>query len=285
MYILIHSSSVLNLFYFIDKSLIAEFSVYVNENVLSETALECTERVIYRNEGHYTAWSFRRRVLFALKAPLADELKFIRKFTIETPKNYQLWQHRQVILQRIGSADIAAKDLEDTSVQLSDDSKSIHCWQYRQWLLKHFNLNSLVETELRFTEALLKEDVFNNSAWNHRFFLLQFSDFYKENKGKCLLTEFENILKFLNESNQENECFWNYLTALIQDSSPEGFLSIERDIVPKLSECIATLENTENYLYLRFLSRFKSINQKDIFDKLKKLHPINRAFWTAMSQK
>ena len=40
----------------LDKSLIVELSVYIKENVLSEAALECTQKVIEINEGHYTAW-------------------------------------------------------------------------------------------------------------------------------------------------------------------------------------------------------------------------------------
>lgn len=40
----------------LDKSLIVELSVYIRENVLSKAALECTQKVIEINEGHYTAW-------------------------------------------------------------------------------------------------------------------------------------------------------------------------------------------------------------------------------------
>lgn len=41
---------------FIDKNSLIELSVYIKENVLSESALKCTENVIEHNEGHYTAW-------------------------------------------------------------------------------------------------------------------------------------------------------------------------------------------------------------------------------------
>ena len=41
---------------FIDRNLLIELSVYIKESVFSESALKCTENVIERNEGHYTAW-------------------------------------------------------------------------------------------------------------------------------------------------------------------------------------------------------------------------------------
>lgn len=194
-------------------------------------------------------------------------MEFIRAFTIETPKNYQLWQHRQIIIERMNSVEVAAQDLEVTKHQISNDSKNIHCWQYRQWLLCHFNLP--FESELEYTETLLKSDVYNNSAWNHRYFLI------KECK---IIEEFDKILSFLNASNEDNECFWNYLAALVNDCS---LLSIE-SVITKLTEIIGSPVHTRNYLYLRFLSRFNLENHEIICERLKDLHPINRAYWNSL---
>lgn len=249
---------------------------------MSEAALQCTERVIEQCEGHYTAWSFRRRILFALKKPLVEELEFIKTFTLEAPKNYQLWQHRQVIVQHMKSSEVAANDLETTKIQLSSDAKNIHCWQYRQWLIRHFNLST--KSEMVYTEKLFSEDIYNNSAWNHRFFLIKSVKDFEERKDQILLEEFEKILTYLTESNQDNECFWNYLAALVNESP--SALPIRTLIIPKLQEQIKSLKTNENYLYLRFLIRFdNNLNdQQEIIEKLKKLHPINGAFWTSLSQ-
>lgn len=40
----------------VDKNLLIELSIYIKENVLSESSLKCTENIIQHNEGHYTAW-------------------------------------------------------------------------------------------------------------------------------------------------------------------------------------------------------------------------------------
>lgn len=215
--------------------------------------------------------------MFSLKKSLNEEFEFIQAFTIETPKNYQLWQHRQIIVERMASVEVAAMDLEATKFQLSLDAKNIHCWQYRQWLLRHFNLPFL--TELEYTKELLKSDVYNNSAWNHRYFLIKNS---VEFKIEDLIKDFENVvLLFLNGSNEDNECFWNYLAALINDCP---LLSID-SVIYKLTEIIGSPEQTKNYLYLRFLSRFDLENHEIICERLKDLHPINRAYWNSLIQK
>lgn len=222
--------------------------------------------------------SFRRKVLFELKCFLYNELEFIEKFTLETPKNYQLWQHRQIIVERINDLEVFSKDLEDTKAQLSLDSKNIHCWQYRQWILRKINHGNLVESELKYTEFLLGEDVYNNSAWNHRYFLIKASESYKVNKSECIVNEFNNILQFLDSSCEDNESFWNYLAAIVQDCPIT-------DVGPKLSQLIGSPEITENYLYLRFLVRFSGnyeAGKKEICERLNVLHPINRALWSSL---
>lgn len=280
----------------LDKSLIVELSVYIKENVLSKAALECTQKVIEINEGHYTAWytgllvtfsnylrSFRRKVLFSFKdrSLLENELDFIKEFTLETPKNYQLWQHRQIIVERIDNPEVFLKDLEDTKVQLSLDAKNIHCWQYRQWIVsKVMGDNDVLRYELKYTELLLKDDVYNNSAWNHRYFLIKASESYNANKDQCLMDEFDAIIQFLDKSYEDNECFWNYLAVIVQDSQ-----SLKDTVIPRISQLIGSPEDTENYLYLRFLVRTNITEMNsNICEKLKELHPINRALWSGLCQ-
>lgn len=211
--------------------------------------------------------------MFSLKNSLDEELEFIRAFTIETPKNYQLWQHRQIIVERMASSEVASMDLEATKFQLSLDAKNIHCWQYRQWILRHFNLP--FEAELEYTEELLKNDVYNNSAWNHRYFLI------KDSEDRLKFDEFEKIINFLKGFNEDNECFWNYLAALINDCP---LLSIDL-VISKLTEIVGSPDQTRNYLYLRFLSRFKLKNHEKLCERLKDLHPINKAYWNSLIQK
>lgn len=202
---------------------------------------------------------------------------------METPKNYQLWQHRQVIVDKMESANgdecpkIALTDLEDTKVQLSLDAKNIHCWQYRQWILRHFNLS--LKSEFDYIDKLLIEDIYNNSAWNHRMFLIKASKEYKNNKNSFLMKEFEIIIGLLDESNEDNECFWNYLAALMRDCNS---LSLEF-VLLKISERIGSFQSTKNYNYLRLILRFSDESDNfEICEQLKFLHPINRALWVSL---
>ena len=203
---------------------------------------------------------------------------------METPKNYQLWQHRQIIVEWINLPEVFYQDLEDTKVQLSLDSKNIHCWQYRQWLIRKTGMKSM-DSELKYIETLLNEDVYNNSAWNHRYFLIMASENYKESKDQCLFKEFNNILQFLDKSYEDNESFWNYLAAIVQECPI--LRNIEEIVTPKLSQLIGPPGSTENYLYLRFLIRFITNDKKEkveICEKLKGLRPINRALWSTLCQ-
>lgn len=217
---------------------------------------------------------FRRQVLFALKYPLTDELNFIRQFSVETPKNYQLWQHRQIIVEKLGISFIM-EELDSIKAQISEDAKNIHCWQYRQWLVRKYNTTLQLEPELSYTEQLLSEDIFNNSVWNYRMFLIQAATSRHDN----LFQEIEKTISLLDEYNQYNEAFWNYLSALINKSGIGAF-----NVIESISKRIGYPESTENYMYLKFITMIKGLPQSypDIYHRLKKLHPINRPLWSAL---
>lgn len=86
-------------------------------------------------------------------------------------KNYQIWHHRQFVLDRIGSP---AGETDFIGRMFEQDAKNYHVWSYRQWLVRRFGLWE--EGELEETERLLEKDVRNNSAWNHRFFVVNGRD-------------------------------------------------------------------------------------------------------------
>lgn len=216
---------------------------------------------------------------------LNEELEFIKEITLETPKNYQLWQHRQIIVEKINMEDVFLRDLEDTKVQLSLDAKNIHCWQYRQWIIRRSNDQKyFIDSELKYTDMLLNEDVYNNSAWNHRYFLIKTSEKFCSDLKDYFLLELNRIMSYLTISYEDNECFWNYLSAFIQDYPRE---TIENPLYSKLTELIGSPDDSENYLYLKFMVRFITKDEekkKKFCEKLKILHPINRVLWASMSQ-
>ncbi|KAJ9054967.1 CAAX geranylgeranyltransferase alpha subunit [Entomophthora muscae] len=121
-------------------------------------------------------------------------------------KCYQLWQHRQFVVDRLNSAD---REKEFFLEIMEEDSKNFHAWTFRQWLINRFDL---WEAELPFVDELLDEDVRNNSAWNQRFYILT-------NDPHAPLTE-EAIQKEVEFSTSKisvvafNECPWNYIKGL-----------------------------------------------------------------------
>lgn len=102
-------------------------------------------------------------------------------FADENPKNYQIWQHRRVIVAMIGDG---SREKEFCEKIFEEDAKNYHAWahrqvlrgidgwwfvsyaflSHRQWAVQTFNL---WDGEIEFVDKCLEEDVRNNSAWNH----------------------------------------------------------------------------------------------------------------------
>jgi protein farnesyltransferase/geranylgeranyltransferase type-1 subunit alpha len=115
-----------------------------------------------------TPWfrNYRQQVLLALDADLEKELNYIDDIGPDQAKNYQVWHHRQVVVDRLNKGD---RELPFINAILDEDSKNYHGWSYRQWVVKRFGL---WDKEIEYTNDLLVFDIRNNSAWNHRYFVL-----------------------------------------------------------------------------------------------------------------
>lgn len=103
-----------------------------------------------------------------MKKDPADEIAWLNPVSLRHLKNYQIWHHRQTIINRLGSPEGESAFI---AKMLESDAKNYHVWSYRQWLVKRFDLFN-DEEELKWTESMIDEDVRNNSAWNHRFFIV-----------------------------------------------------------------------------------------------------------------
>jgi len=151
----------------------------------SPRVLELTETIIRLNPAHYSAWyvpfcyvhhassscngrQYRYETLVAISAPLEPELALTNTLTQASPKTYQVWHHRRLLLTALREP---APELAFNEEVLRIDPKNYHTWSHRQWLLAHFNQADLWADELPFVERLLADDVRNNSAWHHRFFV------------------------------------------------------------------------------------------------------------------
>ena len=148
----------------------------------SSRVMDLTEHVISMNAAHYTVWLYRASTFFALKLPVETEIDWINSVALDNPKNYQIWHHRQLLIDYLyqTASDNPAKlqaladsELEFMTQMFDEDSKNHHVWSYRQYLVRKLNLFN--QKEIKSIEELLRRDVRNNSAWSHRFFLV-FSD-------------------------------------------------------------------------------------------------------------
>ncbi|KAF4629344.1 hypothetical protein G7Y89_g8805 [Cudoniella acicularis] len=199
----------------------------------SPRVLELTEHIISLNPAHYTVWLYRASTLFAISSPIEEELTWVNDVALENQKNYQIWHHRQLLIDALYpsiSSPEELKALEDSErtfmTQMFDqDSKNYHVWCYRQYLVKKFNLFSSSE-ELKSVELLLRKDVRNNSAWSHRFFLVFSNPAYCTEGSKA--TEYDakisdeildreiEFCKAATFEAPQNQSPWNYLRGVLR---------------------------------------------------------------------
>ncbi|KAH9904740.1 protein prenylyltransferase [Xylariomycetidae sp. FL2044] len=151
----------------------------------SERCLRLTEHIISMNPAHYTVWLYRFAIIQHLKISIPDEIKWLDDVSLRFLKNYQIWHHRQLLLDHyyptIAGApeDVAALARNERAFliqMLECDTKNYHVWSYRQYLVRKLGMwEGADPEELANVEDLIRDDVRNNSAWSHRFFLV-FSD-------------------------------------------------------------------------------------------------------------
>lgn len=184
------------------------FRAIVKKNELSERALELTEFLIDYNPAHYYVWKYRQDILIKLNYDLKEELQKMEDTTLETMKSYQIWHHRQVLVDNINDP---CDEMEFIKIVLEYDAKNYHAWAYRQWLMTRFDLFD--KSELEYIDQLLAEDIRNNSAWNQRMF-------YFNNRPTILLdVDAENEINYALEKIKilpNNKCPWAYLKGIIK---------------------------------------------------------------------
>ncbi|KYK57242.1 hypothetical protein DCS_04249 [Drechmeria coniospora] len=198
----------------------------------SPRCLRLTELVIAMNPAHYTVWLYRFQIVKTLQLPVVDEIQWLNEVALENLKNYQIWHHRQLLMDyhypRIASDAEVVKKLGKSegdfiSTMLVEDTKNYHVWSYRQYLVEKLGL--WTPNELGCTQNMIEDDVRNNSAWAHRFFVV-FSDPKVSTKGlpstahdpKVPDSIIDREVSYAKEkitSAPQNQSGWNYLRGVL----------------------------------------------------------------------
>ena len=214
-------------------------------NEYSPRVLVLTEDLIDMNPAHYTVWLYRAHCLFALNSDLKQELEWLNETALEHQKNYQIWHHRMLIVDKLGNCEGEAEFVE---WMFEKDAKNYHVWSYRQWMVRRFGLWEI--GELEFTERLLEKDVRNNSAWNHRWYVIN---------GR----EAEGVPGIMDKNirGRETQFAKDAIAKAPQNQSPWNYL---RGIVRKSSVPLASLKG--------FVSEYASVEQPDA---IRSIHALN----------
>lgn len=80
---------------------------------------------------------------------IGEELKFLVKGIMKSPKSYTLWFHRQWTLQKglifekelpeiKMNSDILQNELLLCNKMLKQDERNFHCWNYKLWVIETF---------------------------------------------------------------------------------------------------------------------------------------------------
>ncbi|RDW68448.1 hypothetical protein BP5796_09105 [Coleophoma crateriformis] len=196
--------------------------------------LGLTEHIIGMNAAHYTVWLYRASTLFALNSSIAEELKWLNEVALVNQKNYQIWHHRQLLIDQLYTTissspsdleELAKSELDFMMQMFAEDSKNYHVWSYRQYLVRKLDLFSSAP-ELASVEALLREDVRNNSAWSHRFFIVFSNPSYCTPTSKAtepdpaipaiVIDRELNFAKAATFEAPQNQSPWNYLRGVLR---------------------------------------------------------------------
>ena len=233
------------------------FRRVIETNEVSLRVYKLTESVIEENASNYMAWVVRRKCLDELKdLDNYDELEWLNSLMLSNQKNYQIWHHRKLLLDKMNDA---SEEKEMLSQIFQQEPKNFHAWTHRIWLVRRFNCT---EGELDFVERMLKDDIYNNSVWTYRFFLVEFT----EGVGKVGRAKIEEEVKYaLGKIKQapDNESPYNYIRGFLKKYSLKfaEFPYIKEELEKLLAQETAKKESSLNLSHA--LNLLLDINEEE----------------------
>ncbi|MES1909578.1 MAG: hypothetical protein MHM6MM_002294 [Cercozoa sp. M6MM] len=267
------------------------FRAILRRQELTQRALLVTAATLEANPTCYTAWHYRRQVLCALLETLMQEqpseqhremartlfwsreIEFTETAASNMPKNYQIWFHRQRILELSGAIDMR-REMAHTAALLQGDSKNYHAWSHRQWALAKCTEAEHLRNELSFCASLLRKDVRNNSAWNERFFALRrLLSLDAAAADEIVQAELAFVAEKV-DLLANNESPWSYLS---------GLLSLHDGIRAQVSQLAVSQPAVPFALSLRLdlLAEDSSTlaERTEIYNELVRLDPLRAKYW------
>ncbi|KAI9219330.1 prenyltransferase alpha subunit repeat protein [Blastocladiella britannica] len=236
------------------KDAIGYFLACVAANERSERVMALTAHLIDLNPALYDVWRHRQLTLIELRSDLRVELRFVSDLILDSPKNYQLWQHREFIVERLNDG---TDELKFVDTIFESDPKNYHAWYYRQWVVIRF---SLWDTELDLTDKLIVQDVRNNSAWTYRYFLLFGSS--KDVPGRDIDVDMPMELDYVMSAIRRapsNESPWVYLRGILRHTktaAPEAVMAFCGGLVA--GQCMSA------HLYTFLADEYESVGQLEL---------------------
>ncbi|KAK8893718.1 CAAX geranylgeranyltransferase alpha subunit [Tritrichomonas musculus] len=141
------------------------FRAVMNQSELSPRALEITTFLISVSPSNPYLYWYREKILDKLGFDFNNELEFSSKLALNFLKPYQIWRHRQWIMERApqSSSIDETKFVQDV---LQNDGKNFHVWEYIYWYAGKFDKWQWLLDQ---TTVQLNIDPKNNSAWSMRY--------------------------------------------------------------------------------------------------------------------
>jgi protein farnesyltransferase/geranylgeranyltransferase type-1 subunit alpha len=245
-------------------------------------------QVIALNAANYTAWQYRRFYIGSLN-PIPSELlhaefDFCNKLIHKSPKNYQVWQHRKWLSEKLMLSLTEINDRHEFYKSefsvldgfLDEDSKNMNVFGQRVFLVELASnepfIEDLYDDDVMATRKLILSDVRNNSAFSHRNFLLNRR--YKKEIPADIQEDELHFCREIVELTPHNESVWNYLWSF-EPAWRENLLILE-----EIEECLR--KDPANVYALESRLKLAESNRElrdRMLDQLADADKIRSAYW------
>ena len=241
-----------------DKKLMNCFRAVLQSKELSVRVYNLTSLVISNFPANYVAWILRRQCINQIKEiDINQELKWLDNQMVENQKNYQIWHHRKLLIEKMNDPSHEKNVLNEV---FSSEPKNFHAWSHRIWMIRRFNN---IEGEFEFIEDMLNNDIKNNSVWNYRFFLIQYIN--NNNIDKNIV---EQEIKYAIDKIKKcplNECPYCYIRGFITKFGYKynDFKNVKEEI-----EKVIKKDNNNSYGLMLLLDYYEEEKNENKFNEM-----------------